>query len=76
MGEFPSFHFLSFFYHSFDFLVGFTNDVVMDRMVGSIYGNLVRKCLAIKNSERTETEIRELSNFLPEVGATLDKCWA
>lgn len=44
--------------------------------VGSIYSNVVRKCLAISTNERTETEVRKLSNFCSEIAASLDKCYA
>ena len=46
------------------------------RMMGSIYGNVVRKCLAIGIRERTEAESRELSKFCSEIAASLEKCYA
>ncbi|KAH6682537.1 hypothetical protein B0J14DRAFT_127368 [Halenospora varia] len=48
----------------------------LDGMAGSIYGNVVRKCLAINSRERNEAEVRELSQFLSDIAATLDKCYA
>ncbi|TVY48423.1 hypothetical protein LCER1_G008229 [Lachnellula cervina] len=48
----------------------------LDGMTGSIYGNVVRKCLAISTRERTESESRELSNFCSEIAASLNKCHA
>jgi citrate lyase synthetase len=45
-------------------------------MTGSIYGNVVRQCLAIKTSERTEAEVRELSKFCSDISASLDQCRA
>jgi hypothetical protein len=45
-------------------------------MAGSIYGNVVRRCLAINTRERNETETRELSTFMSEIAASLDKCYA
>lgn len=47
---------------------------VRNRLTGSIYGNIVRSCLAISTSERTESETRQLSKFCAEIAATLDKC--
>ncbi|EKD17655.1 hypothetical protein MBM_04024 [Drepanopeziza brunnea f. sp. 'multigermtubi' MB_m1] len=48
----------------------------LDGLTGSIYANVVRKCLAINNRDRTEAEGRELSKFMAEIAASLDKCWA
>ncbi|TVY89794.1 hypothetical protein LAWI1_G004698 [Lachnellula willkommii] len=48
----------------------------LDGMTGSIYGNVVRKCLAISTRERTESESRELSNFCSEIAASLNTCHA
>jgi hypothetical protein len=49
---------------------------VLHRLTGSIYANVVRKCLAINNRDRTEAEGHELSKFMAEMAASLDKCWA
>ncbi|RDL32602.1 Protein kinase-like (PK-like) [Venustampulla echinocandica] len=46
----------------------------LDGLTGSIYGNIVRSCLAISTRERTESEARQLSKFCAEIAATLDKC--
>ncbi|KAF4637106.1 hypothetical protein G7Y89_g972 [Cudoniella acicularis] len=48
----------------------------LDGMTGSVYGNVVRQCLAISTRERTEAESRELSKFCSEIAATLGKCYA
>ncbi|KAE8448009.1 hypothetical protein EG329_009932 [Mollisiaceae sp. DMI_Dod_QoI] len=48
----------------------------LDGTAGSIYSDVVRKCLSINTRDRTEAEMRELSKFCAEIAATLDKCWA
>lgn len=48
----------------------------LDGMTGSIYGNVVRRCLAISTRERTEAESRELLNFCSEIAVSLEKCYA
>jgi len=48
----------------------------LDGMIGSIYANVVRKCLAISTRERTESEVKELSKFCSEIAASLSKCHA
>jgi hypothetical protein len=45
-------------------------------MTGSIYGDMVRKCLALNVRERTEKEAADLSKFMVEISTTLDKCYA
>jgi hypothetical protein len=46
------------------------------RTDGSIYSEVVQKCLSLSSRERTEAEVREVSRFCAELAATLDKCWA
>lgn len=46
------------------------------RLTGSIYANVVRRCLAVNNRDRTEAEGRELSQLMAEIAVSLDKCWA
>ena len=48
----------------------------LDGLAGSIYGGVVRKCLAVGTRERSEAEGKELSRFFAGVAAELDKCWA
>ncbi|RFU34982.1 hypothetical protein B7463_g1370, partial [Scytalidium lignicola] len=48
----------------------------LDGITGSIYGNVVRRCLAINTRERTEAQIRDLSRFCSEISASLDRCIA
>ncbi|TVY68687.1 hypothetical protein LSUE1_G004934 [Lachnellula suecica] len=48
----------------------------LDGMAGSIYGNVVRKCLAISTRERNEAESRELSKFCADIATSLSKCYA
>lgn len=45
-------------------------------MCGSIYGNVVRRCLNVSARARTEAEVNELSKFMVDVAATLEDCWA
>ncbi|KAH8801524.1 hypothetical protein F5884DRAFT_862218 [Xylogone sp. PMI_703] len=48
----------------------------LDGITGSIYGNVVRRCLAINTRERTEAQIKDLSRFCAEISASLDRCIA
>ncbi|CAG8979580.1 hypothetical protein HYALB_00010781 [Hymenoscyphus albidus] len=48
----------------------------LDGLTGSIYANVVRKCLSINARDRTEEERRELSGFWRETMVILDKCCA
>lgn len=48
----------------------------LDGIAGSIYGNVVRRCLAVNTRERNESEARELSRFMAEIEASLDMCCA
>ncbi|KAL2072060.1 hypothetical protein VTL71DRAFT_11403 [Oculimacula yallundae] len=50
----------------------------LDGCAGSIYGNVVRKCLALGStrSDRSEEEGRELSRWVAGLAAELDRCWA
>lgn len=50
--------------------------IFLNRFTGSIYANVVRKCLSISTRDRTEEEGRELSEFCKEILVTLDKCCA
>lgn len=48
----------------------------LDGCAGSIYGGVVRRCLAVSSRERSEGEGKELSRFVAGLAAELDKCWA
>jgi hypothetical protein len=45
-------------------------------MAGSIYGNVVRRCLAISATQRNEDELRDLDRFMAEIEASLESCCA
>lgn len=46
----------------------------LDGMTGSIYANVVRRCLAINTGQRTENETRFLWKFCADIVSTLDVC--
>lgn len=50
--------------------------LIVFSMTGSMYGNVVRNCLAISTRERNEAEVRDLSKFCSEIAASLSKCYA
>jgi hypothetical protein len=56
--------------------VGPGKKLISNSLTGSIYGEVVRKCLAVNVRERTEKEAVDLSRFMTEISTTLDKCYA